>query len=139
MERVLYRQICKLLVLTTVSVRFDTTLAQGLTLEMSSPALQPMPRRVSRNSREAYRAEHCGACRIKKNCRGVTGVVSEGAVITLVISIISPPRVIQFLAPSFVQLDACKYGLFQQFGCFLGILQISTLHFLIFVVFACSH
>ena len=51
MERVLYRQICKLLVLTTVSVRFDTALAQGLTLEMSSPALQPMPRRVSRNSR----------------------------------------------------------------------------------------
>ena len=35
-------------------VRFDTTvhLAQGLTLEMSSPALQPTPRWVSRNSRD---------------------------------------------------------------------------------------
>ena len=129
-ERVPYRQICKLLVLTTrVSVSLLDLIPQCTSprdLRWKCHRLRCSQRHVG--SPGTVVVGPTGIHSAKQIVEGVTGVVSEQALITIFISIISPPRVIHFrpyLLFNRMQASMDHLWLFH------GILQISTLHFLI--------
>lgn len=130
MERVPYRQICKLLVLTTrVSVSLLDLIPQCTSprdLRWKCHRLRCSQRHVG--SPGTVVVGPTGIHSAKKIVEGVTGVVSEQALITIFISIISPPRVIHFWPYLFFnRMQASMDHLWL----FHGILQISMLHFLI--------